>query len=66
MAHTKLSDGSILIFRGKDQEGRMVLLRLSNRHPVDENANDLEIRLDLSYIEKPGQPDIYKLKDGDF
>ena len=30
MAHARLSDGSVLIFRGKDQNGRMVLLRLSN------------------------------------
>ena len=66
VAHAKLSDGSILIFRGKDQEGRMILLRVSNPQPVNENAKDLKITLNLSYIENPGRPDIYKLKDGDF
>ena len=66
VAHAKLSDGSILIFRGKDQEGRMILLRVSNPQPVNENAKDLKITLNLSYIEKPGRPDTYKLKDGDF
>jgi len=66
VAHAKLSDGSILIFRGKDKEGRMILLRVSNPQPVNENAKDLKITLNLSYIEKPGRPDTYKLKDGDF
>jgi len=66
VAHAKLSDGSILIFRGKDQQGRMVLLRVSNPQPDNENAKDLKITLNLSYIEKPGEPDAYKLKDGDF
>ena len=30
------------------------------------NNEDLKIALNLSYIEKPGQPDTYELKDGDF
>jgi hypothetical protein len=34
MAHARLNDGSVLIFRGKDQNGRMVLLRLSNLQPT--------------------------------
>ena len=66
IAHARLSDGSILVFRGKDQKGRMVLLRVSNPQPDNENAKDLKITLNLSYIEKPGRPDSYKLKDGDF
>ena len=66
--HVKLSDGSILIFRGKDQEGRMVMLSVSISQQVNETPNEPKIRLNLSYIEKPGRPDIYnyKLKDGDF
>ena len=66
--HVKLSDGSILIFRGKDQEGHMVTLSVSISQPVNETPNEPKIRLNLSYIEKPGRPDIYnyKLKDGDF
>ena len=66
IAHARLSDGSILVFRGKDQKGRMVLLRVSNPQPDNENAKNLKITLNLSYIEKPGEPDAYKLKDGDF
>ena len=34
MAHARLNDGSVLIFRGKDQNGRMVLLRISNPQPT--------------------------------
>ena len=68
LTHAKLSDGSILIFRGKDQNGHMVMLSVSNSKPVNETPNEPKIRLNLSYIEKPGRPDIYnyKLKDGDF
>ena len=66
MAHARLNDGSILIFRGKDQNGRMVLLRLSNPQPNDKNKEDLKITLSLSYIEKPEKPDAYQLKDDDF
>jgi hypothetical protein len=66
VANGKLNDGSTLIFRGKDQEGRMVLLHVSNPQPVNENAKDLKITLNLSYIEKPGRPDIYKLKNLNF
>ena len=66
VAHARLNDGSILIFRGKDQKGRMVLLRLSDPQPNDKNNEDLKIALNLSYIEKPGQPDTYELKDEDF
>ena len=66
VAHARLSDGSILIFRGKDQKGRMVILRLSNPQSTKENSKDLKISLNLSYIEKPGKPDIYQLREGDF
>ena len=64
--HARLNDGSILIFRGKDQKGRMALLRLSNPQPNDKNNESLKMALNLSYIEKPGTPDVYQLKDGAF
>ena len=66
VAHARLSDGSVLIFRGKDQKGRMALLRLSNPQPNAKKGDDLKITLTLSYIEKPGQPDTYHLNDEDF
>ena len=66
MAHARLNDGSVLIFRGKDQKGRMALLRLSNPPSSEGNKEDLKITLSLSYIEKPEQPDAFQLKESDF
>ncbi|HIJ50087.1 MAG TPA: hypothetical protein HPP54_03365 [Nitrospinae bacterium] len=50
LRHARLSDGSVLIFRGKDQTGRMALLRLSNPQPNAKKGDDLKISLTLSYI----------------
>ena len=66
MAHARLNDGSVLIFRGKDEKGRMVILRLSNPQPNAKKDDELKISLTLSYIEKPEQPDTFQLKDDDF
>ena len=66
VAHARLSDGSVLIFRGKDQKGRMALLRLSNPQPNAKKSDDIKISLTLSYIEKPEKPDAFQLKDNDF
>ena len=66
VAHARLNDGSVLIFRGKDQKGHMALLRLSNPQPNEGNKEDLKITLSLSYIEKPEQPDAFQLKGDDF
>ena len=66
VAHAKLGDGSILIFRGKDQKGRMVVLRLSDLQPSNKDNENLKMSLNLSYIEKPEQPDVFKIKEGDF
>ena len=66
MAHARLNDGSVLIFRGKDQNGRMVLLRLSNPQSTKNKDEKMKISLTLSYIEKPLQPDAFHLKETDF
>ena len=65
VAHARLNDGSVLIFRGKDQKGRMALLRLSNPQPNEKKNDNLKISLTLSYIEQPGQPDAFQLKEDD-
>ena len=65
VANANLNDGSILIFRGKDQKGRMALLRLLNTQQNNKN-NEVKISLNLSYIEKPGQVDTFQLNKGDF
>ena len=65
VANARLNDGSILIFRGKDQKGRMALLRLLNIQQNNKN-NEVKFSLNLSYIEKPGQEDTFQLNKGDF
>ena len=65
VANARLNDGSILIFRGKDQKGRMAILRLLNRQQNNKN-NEVKTSLNLSYIEKPGQGDTFQLNKGDF
>ena len=65
VAHASLNDGSVLIFRGKDQKGRMALLRILNAQQSDKNS-EVKILLNLSYIEKPEQPDTFQLNDEDF
>ena len=65
VANANLNDGSILIFRGKDQKGRMALLRLLNTQQNNKN-NEGKFSLNLSYIEKPGQEDTFQLNKGDF
>ena len=66
VSHARLNDGSVLIFRGKDQKGRMSLLLLSDPRPSNKNDERLKVALSLFYIEKPGQPDVYRLQEGDF
>ena len=65
VANANLNDGSVLIFRGKDQKGRMALLRLLNTQQNNKN-NEAKISINLSYIEKPGQEDTFKLNEEDF
>ena len=65
VANANLNDGSVLIFRGKDQKGRMALLHLLNTQQNNKN-NEVKISLNLSYIEKPGQEDTFQLNKGDF
>jgi hypothetical protein len=66
IANAKHSDGSVLIFRGKDNKGRMAILRLSNPKPNAKKSDELKISLTLSYIEKPFKPDTFQLKENDF
>ena len=60
-----LGEGTILVFQGKDQKGRAARLLLNNPKNNDGKAGD-SISLTLSYIEKPENPDVFTIKDGDF
>jgi len=56
---------AILVFQGKDKKGRAARLLLSNPKNKDGETGE-NITLTLSYIEKPEDPDVFKIKDGDF
>ena len=56
---------SILVFRGSDKRGRMVLLLLSNPQKPGAPPNQ-DIVLKLSYIQQPETPDIFKIGKGKF
>jgi len=66
----RLNEGTVLVFRGADQKGRMVLLLLNNP-PKPESKDGKpdampKLSLRLSYIENPASPDIFQIKPGDF
>jgi len=63
--NAKLGEGIILVFQGKDKKGRAARLLLSNPKNKDSKAGT-NITLTLSYIEKPENPDVFKIKEGDF
>ena len=63
--NAQLGEGVILVFQGKDKKGRAARLLLSNPKNKDGEAGE-NITLTLSYIEKPEDPDVFKIKDGDF
>lgn len=63
--NAQLPDGSVLVFRGFDEEGRAVVLHLQNPEVKDQPSHR-NISLRLSYIENPDSPDIFRIKNEDF
>ena len=64
--NAQLGEGLILVFQGKDRKGRAARLLLSNPKSEGDKKSGENIALTLSYIEKPEDPDVYRIKDGDF
>ena len=64
--NAQLGEGVILVFQGKDRKGRAARLLLSNPKAEKDKKTDKNIALTLSYIEKPQDPDVFRIKDGDF
>jgi len=69
-----LPDGTLLVFRGADTKGRMVVLHLI---PVSEPADEKKAAKDkpvefkkamlrLSYIANPTKPDVFRIEKGRF
>ena len=63
--NAQLAEGVILVFQGQDKKGRAVKLVLINPKSDSKKVGE-NISLTLSYIEKPGKPDVFRIKDGEF
>jgi len=65
-----LNDGTVLVFRGADQQGRMVLLLLNNPPKPESKEGEPDetpkLSLRLSYIKNPTAPDVFHIKENDF
>jgi len=70
IANSRLADGSVLVFEGEDAEKHMTLLRLaSTPSPAKGSQNKASvssIALSLSYVLDSSNPDIFRLKKGEF
>ena len=61
-----LGEGVILVFQGKDRKGRAAKILLVNPKAEGDTKVGKNIALTLSYIEKPMDPDVFRIKEGDF
>jgi len=74
VANLPLGNGSRLIFRGTDDDGRMALLvLLGTVPPAGDQTNESGqpqqptwTALQLSYMQDPEEPDIFRITPGDF
>jgi hypothetical protein len=64
----KLGDGAILVFRGGDEEGRMVVLVLSGSAAAGRRGRKppSPLTLELSYIANGVRPDVFRIRKGQF
>ena len=71
VANAELPDHTILVFRGADTRGRMVLLVLQRpperaKGKKPDPAAGTPSFLRLTYVEKPAEPDVFQVKPGQF
>lgn len=66
----RLSDGTVILFRGQDAQKHTTLLRLLSRPATPgrkgEAGKEPQAALFLSYIHDASNPDIFRLKKGQF
>jgi hypothetical protein len=61
----RINDTTVIVFRGKDKKGRMILLRLKNskdKAGEHEKQARKKFSLKLSYIQQPENIDVFKTK----
>jgi hypothetical protein len=70
IVNSRLADGSIVVFEGRDPEGHTTVLRLaSTQRPAKGPQNKpglASVALSLSYVLDSRNPDIFRLKKGQF
>ncbi len=66
VTNAKIDESRIIIFRGKDQKGRMILMILTDPESNDKKKFFRDITLRLSYMLNPDSPDILTINEGDF
>lgn len=71
VANAELPDHTIMVFRGSDAKGRMVLLILQRpQEPAkgkkQDSASAPPSYLRLTYVEKPTEADVFQVKPGQF
>ncbi|WP_114857040.1 hypothetical protein [Azospirillum brasilense] len=65
LLNAPVGDGSqVVVFRGTDGQGRMSLLTLAVPPKPSDDTPALPPSLQLSYIEKPNEPDVFKIEKG--
>lgn len=64
---TRLQNGSVILFGGADAAGRAVAVVYREAQATKEDGTSQTVfLLRLSYVEKPDNPDIYRLEPGTF
>ena len=71
LVNVPLSQENVIVFRGHDDKGRMVILHLTSAQapqPATDKAPSTQVRvgLRLSYIKDPANPDVFRLEPGKF
>ena len=71
VANRQLAENTIVVFRASDLRGRMVLLVLSGvaaaaRSEEKKGPRPPPLSLELSYIEDPAHPDVFRIAKGQF
>ena len=70
VVNRQLAENTILVFRASDGRKRTILLILSgaaaSAHSEEKKAPNPPLTLELSYIEDPAHPDVFRIGQGQF
>ena len=62
----KVNDKVLVVFRGRDEKNRMVVLVLANTKNKENQPEANLISLNLSYMQNPEKPDVFDITKGKF